>query len=189
MCSVYSLNAIFDHKTELRSTVHAAAGVRHFDAHLHPLLGGRQHDLRRVGDHAHVGAAWMQVMHLPAEDLFDAETDEVTVGQPVERNAEPQAFLILVKPVSGKSSDVDYILGGVENLVAPGGPLLHHLLDGVFARRGRGFGQGASGAGFPRHLRLAFEGLDLHHEIADGSTDVPGGRADSFRTPALQRLG
>jgi hypothetical protein len=35
-------------------------------------------------------------MHLPAEDFFDAETDDVTVDQFVGWNAESLAFLILL---------------------------------------------------------------------------------------------
>ena len=86
-------------------------------------------------------------MHLPEEDFLDAEADDVTVCNPIERNAEPQAFLILVDPVTGQASDVDHILGGVENPITAFRPLLHHLLDGVFACRGGGFGQRASGGG------------------------------------------
>jgi hypothetical protein len=78
-------------------------------------------------------SAWAQVMHLPEEEFLDAEADDVTVCDPVERNAEPQAFLILVNPVTGQASDVDYIFGGVENPVTALRPLQHHLLDGVFA--------------------------------------------------------
>ena len=55
--------------------------------------------------------AWAQVMHFPEEDFFDAEADDVTVCDPVERDAEPQAFLILVNPVTGQSSDVDHLFG------------------------------------------------------------------------------
>ena len=81
--------------------------------------------------------AWAQVMHLPEEEFLDAEADDVTVCDPVERNAEPQAFLILVNPVTGQASDVDHIFGGVENPITAFRPLLHHLLDGVLTCRGR----------------------------------------------------
>jgi hypothetical protein len=73
-----------------------------------------------------------QAVYLPAEDFFDAEADDATVDQFVERNAEPLAFLVLLKPASGQSSDVGNFLGGVENLIAPTGSLLHHLPDGGF---------------------------------------------------------
>ena len=133
--------------------------------------------------------AWAQVIHLPEEEFLDAEADDVTVCDPVERNAEPQAFLILVNPVTGQASDVDHILGGVENPITALRPFLHHLLDSVFTCRGRGFGQRASGRGFPSDPSLALEGLDLHQKVTDRSVEVPGGRADSFRAPLLQRLG
>ncbi|MFM8900386.1 MAG: hypothetical protein ACKOF9_10640 [Burkholderiales bacterium] len=79
--------------------------------------------------------ACAQVMHLPEEEFLNAEADDVTVCDPIERDAEPQAFLILVNPVTGQSSDVDHILGGVKNLIAACGPRLLHLLDGVFTCR------------------------------------------------------
>lgn len=128
-------------------------------------------------------------MHLPEEDFLYAEADDITVCDPVERNAEPQAFQILVNPVTGQSSDVGHVLGGVKNLIAACGPLLHHLLDGVFSCRRGGFGQLASGRGFPSDPSLAFEGLDLHQKVTDRSVEVPGGWADCFRAPFLQRLG
>lgn len=68
-----------------------------------------QHRLRAGGlkcidGRARIAAARTQVMHLPAEDFFDAEADDFTVDQFVERNAEPLAFLILLKPGGGLSA-------------------------------------------------------------------------------------
>ena len=72
--------------------------MRHSDAHFTPFLGAGQ---RRP--HAYVGAARAQMMHLPAEDFFDAETDDVTaVDQFVEWNA-GVAVPDSVQPGSGQS--------------------------------------------------------------------------------------
>ena len=100
-CSVSSFNAIFCRGNGTWQTGHTAAGMRHSDTHLRPFLDAGQRRLQCVGGHACVDAARAQVMHLPAEDFFDAEADDVTVDQFVEWNAEPLAFLILLQPGGG----------------------------------------------------------------------------------------
>jgi hypothetical protein len=55
---------------------------------------------------AHIGVgatAGPQVMHLPAEQLLGAESDDVAVLQRVERNAQtPPASVVLDEPVTNK---------------------------------------------------------------------------------------
>ena len=151
-------------------TGHPAAGMRHLDTHLRPFIDAGQRRLQCVGGHARVDAARAQVIHLPAEDFFDAEADDVTVDQFVERNAEPLAFLILLEPGGGQPGDDGRFLAGVENLVAPASAaarLPYCAMSAKASFRQYRFGSGAAGAG----------------GSTAGGAVVSGGRAASLGIP------
>lgn len=116
---------------------------RNIGTHCNTLRHGPP-QLRGISIPSHRVPTWAQMMHFPEEEFLDAEADDVTVCDSIERNAEPQAFLILVNPVTWQASDVDHILGGVKNPITAFRPSPEHLLDGVFACRGGGFGQRAA---------------------------------------------